>query len=155
MKQHLLALLVITALALPAGAQAMKHGDGEKMEHGSMSGMDMGGAMIMLEDQEVDGVMGSAHLMDVKAKMAEHGMKMTHHIMVGFMNAAGDEISSGQVALKIKSPDGTVSQATRMMGMTGQFGVDINLDQKGTYQFMVGTKLDDGKKRTFHFEYEN
>ncbi len=155
MKQKVVVLLTIMTLAVPAAVMAMKHGSGEGMEHGSMAGMDMGGAMIMLQDQEVDGVMGSAHLLDVKAKMAEHGINMTHHIMVGFMNDAGDEINTGQVALKIKSPDGKESKATKMMGMSGKFGVDIKLDQKGTYQFTIGTKLADGKKRTFQFHYDN
>ena len=111
--------------------------------------------MIMLHDQEVDGVVGAAHLMDVKAKMAEHGMKMTHHFMVGFMDTEKKGIPTGQVAVKVQSPDGKVSKAIKMMGMSGQFGVDVTLDQMGTYQFMVGTKLADGKKRTFTFDYKN
>lgn len=150
MKKQLMVLAIITALMVPAGVLAMKD-----MDHGSMSGMDMGGEMIMLHDQEVDGIMASAHLMDVKAKMAEHGMSMTHHIMVGFMDENGETISEGQVAVKVKSPDGNVGKATRMMGMSGQFGVDITVDQKGQYEFLIGTKLADGKKRTFTFSFDN
>ena len=150
MKKLLMSLVIVAALMVPAGVLAMKD-----MEHGSMAGMDMGGDMIMLKDQTVDGVVGSAHLMDVKAKMAEHGMKMTHHIMVAFMDDAKQMIDKGQVAVKVQSPDGKLSQAIKMMGMSGSFGVDITLDQKGSYQFMVGTKLPDGKKRTFHFTYDN
>jgi hypothetical protein len=155
MKRQLMVLSILLTLMIPAGALAMKHGSSDKMGHESMSGMDMGGEMIMLQGQEVDGVMASAHLMDVKAKMAEHGMNMTHHIMVSFMNSDGNEITDGQVALKVKAPDGNVSKATKMMNMSGQFGVDINLDQKGKYQLIIGTKLADGQKRTFQFDYEN
>ena len=150
MKKQLMALAIVAALMIPAGVLAMKD-----MDHDSMTGMKMGGEMTMLKDQAVDGMVGSAHLMDVKAKMAEHGMKMTHHFMVAFMTDAKEAINKGQVALKVKSPDGKVSKALKMMGMSGSFGVDVTLDQDGTYQFMVGTKLEDGKKRTFTFQYDN
>lgn len=168
MKKQLIGLMVMVTLMVPAGAMAMKgmdHGSMEKTDHGSMNmdhgkkmdhgGMAMGGDMIMLQDVEVDGVMASGHLMDTSAKMAEHGMSMTHHIMVGFMNSEGEGIDQGQVAVKVKGPDGQVSNANRMMGMDGQFGADITLDKKGMYTFMVGTKLADGKKRMFHLHYEN
>ena len=156
MKKQLMVLVVMLTFMVPAGVMAMKDMDhGSMTKDGAMSGMGMGGDMIMLKDQEVDGVVGSAHLMNVKEKMAEHGMTMTHHIMVGFMNTDKQMINEGQVAVKVKSPDGSVGKATKMMGMSGQFGVDITLDQKGTYQFMIGTKLADGKKRTFNFEFDN
>ncbi len=136
----------------------MDHGKKMDMDHGKMehgSGMAMGGDMIMLQDVEVDGVMAAGHLMDVKEKMAEHGMTMTHHIMVGFMNEEGDAVDEGQVAVKVEAPDGSVSKATKMMVMKGQFGADVTLDQKGKYKFMIGTKLADGKKRMFDMHYEN
>lgn len=168
--KKILGVLMLAMLLVPAGVMAMSHGEHgqkmdmdhgsmEKMDHGKMKmdngGMSMGGDMIMLQDVEVDGVMASGHLMDTKAKMAEHGMSMTHHIMVGFMNSAGEGIDSGQVAVKVEGPDGKVSNANKMMGMDGQFGADVTLDQKGLYKFMIGTKLADGKKRMFHMHYDN
>ena len=174
MKKQMMVLMVVAALMIPAAALAMKdmehgskdmdHGSmthdmkdmdhGKKMDHGSM-GMEMSGKMIMLQDEEVDGVMASAHLMDVKEKMAEHGMSQTHHIMVRFMDTEGNPVEQGSAAVKIESPDEKVSDPIKMMGMQGHFGVDITLDQKGMYHFMIGTKLADGQKRTFHFHYEN
>jgi len=171
MKKQMLVMMIAVALMMPTGVMAMKdmdHGDhgkkeskghemkdmdhGKKMDHGSM---DMSGKMIMLQNHEVDGVMGSAHMMDVKEKMAEHGMSMTHHIMVRFMDTEGNPVEKGSVAVKIERPDETVVKPSKMMGMDGSFGVDINLDQKGMYHFKIGTKLADGKKRTFHYHYEN
>lgn len=164
MKKKMMVLMIAAALMVPAGVMAMKgmdHGDHgkaesmghdmKKMDHGSM-GMD--GKMIMLQDEEVEGVMGSAHMLDVKEKMAKHGMSMTHHIMVGFMDTEGNPLDKGSVAVKVESPDGSVSKPIKLMGMKGQFGADITLDQEGMYHFKVGTKLADGKKRTFHFHYE-
>lgn len=175
MKKQILTVMLMAMLTIPAGVMAMSHGDEdkkmnhdsmEKMDHGGMemdhgkkmehgSGMAMGGDMIMLQDEEVDGVMGSAHLLDTKAKMAEHGMSMTHHIMIGFMDSAGDSLTDGSVAVKVESPDGKVSKPIMMMGMGSGFGADIALEQKGMYHFKIGTKLADGKKRMFHMHYDN
>lgn len=161
MKKTLLVLAV--TLAIPFTSMAMKHGDHAKMDHSKMDhgemkqtdGMSMGGNMIMLQDVTVDGVTGSAHMMDVKEKMAQHGMAMTHHMMIGFKNSHGKELSNGKVAVKVEAPDGKVSKPIMMMGMSGAFGADITLDQKGMYRFQIGTKLDDGKKRSFHMHYDN
>ncbi len=142
-----LAVAFLSLLALPFGAMAMK-----SMDHGG--GMSMGGDMIMLHGDDVDGVKVSGHMMDVREAMAKHGMSMTHHFMVGFTDSMGKALDSGQVALKIEKPDGTVSDPIPLMGMSGQFGSDITLDQKGMYHFMVGTKLADGKQRMFHLQHE-
>jgi len=169
MKKQTMMLMLITTLLIPTLAMAMNHGKAmdpsamdhssmEKMDHSKMDhggGMAMGGEMIMLQDVEVDGVMASGHMLDTREKMAKHGMQETHHFMVSFMDSSGEPLSEGQVALKIEAPDGSVSQAIRLMGMGGAFGADITLDKKGTYKFMVGTKLNDGKKRMFHMHYDN
>lgn len=147
MKKRIL-VMALVFLMLPLTTMAMQHGGGH-------SGMAMGGKMIMLQDVEVDGVMASGHMLDVKEKMAKHGMSQTHHFMVGFMNGEGEGISEGQVALKIEAPDGGVSKPIRLMAMSGAFGSDITLDQKGMYKFIVGTKLADGKKRSFAMQYHN
>ncbi len=136
-----------------AKEMAHGHGEAEGMAH---LGMSTDGKMIMLGVEEVDGVKGMAHLNDVRKQMAEHGMKQTHHIMVAFEDvASGDAIESGTVAVKIEDPDEMVSEAIKLSGMDGHFGTDITLDKKGIYHFKIGTKLTDGKKRTFHLHFEN
>jgi hypothetical protein len=154
--RKLIVALMIAGLLIPTAAMAMKHGDHD-MDHGKMKhdGMSMGGEMIMLQDVEVDGVMASGHLLDTREKMAALGIKKTHHFMVAFMNTEGEGIAEGQVAIKIESPDGQISRAVRLMGMDGAFGADINLSQKGSYTFQIGTKLADGKKRQFKMHYDN
>ena len=126
---------------------------GKKMDH--KGGMAMKGKKIMLQDQEVDGVMGSAFMKDVREAMAKHGMPQTHHIMIGFIDNEGEALKEGKVAVKVESPDGKVSRPIMMMGMGSAFGADITLDQTGMYHFKIGTKLEDGKKRTFHMHYDN
>ncbi|MDX2495250.1 MAG: hypothetical protein QNK27_09845 [Desulfuromusa sp.] len=158
MKKQTFILILTAALLIPASAMAMKSMDHSNMDHSKMSkgeGMSMGGDTVMLEDTKVDGVTASTHLMDIRIKMAEHGMSMTHHFMVGFMNEAKKMEGKGQVALKIESPDGRVSNPIKLMGMNGQFGADITLNQQGMYHFKVGTKFPDGNKRMFHMHYDN
>ncbi|MFK5927086.1 MAG: hypothetical protein QM483_10690 [Desulfuromusa sp.] len=153
MKKQIFVFMMVALLMVSSGAMAMKSMDHGKMNQGE--GMSMGGNMIMLDDSKVDGVTGSGHLMDVRVKMSEHGMSETHHFMIGFMDEAKKMVSKGQVAVKIESPDGKVSHPIKMMGMNGQFGADITLDQPGIYHFKVGTKLADGTKRMFHMHYDN
>lgn len=153
MKKWIFIVLIAMVLMVANTTMAMKSMDHSKMGHDSS--MAMGGDTIMLQDTEVDGIVASAHLMNVKEKMAGHGMSTTHHFMVGFMDEAKKMVSTGQVALKVEAPDGKVSKPNKLMGMSGQFGTDITLDQQGMYHFMVGTKLADGNKRMFHMHYDN
>ncbi len=151
-----LLIVALLAMLVPASAMAMKgmehksdtmemDHDSKKMDHGSM-GMD---GVIMLQDEVVDGVKGSAHLMDMKGGMGQM-------IMVMFTEAEGGKmITKGRVAVKIESPDEKIGDAKKMKKSKGMFGIYVKFDQKGMYHFRVGTKLADGEKRTFHFHHEN
>lgn len=135
-------------LAVPLSAMAMNH---QKHEHDHKHDDQAG--MVMLGEQTVDGVKAMAHLNDVKAAMAKIGMKETHHFMAAFVDATGNQITEGTVAVKIVDPAGKESGPIKLMGMEGHFGADIVLAGKGKYQFKVGTKLPDGKTRQYEFEY--
>ena len=126
-----------------------KHEMDSKHDHGKdHSSMGMTG-IIMLKDDEVEGVKGTGHLMDGKGGKG----KM---LMIMFIDAkSGAMVSEGQVALKVEGPDMKIGEAQKMMKNRGMYEVDVNLDQKGPYTFTVGTKLEDGKKRVFQFKYEN
>ncbi|NIQ98364.1 MAG: hypothetical protein GWO11_07970 [Desulfuromonadales bacterium] len=167
MKKLSAILATLTLLALPFSAVAMshgksegmKHGSMEKMDHGSKKGMDHGKMMkdknmIMLGKQTQDGVKGMAHMKDVGKKMAEMGMDATHHFMMMFEDAQKDKaIEEGLVAVKVTTPAGKTRKPVKLMGMEGHFGADVSLKEKGTYKFEVGTKLKDGQKRTYTFDY--
>lgn len=148
MKQYLGVLLAVLVLAGSGISMAM-----QGMEHNDSAGS--GGKMILLDAAKTDGILASIHLLDVREQMETHGMKETHHLMVRFLGTDGDDIVTGQVALKLESPDEQVSKAMKMVGMDGHFGVDIVLDQVGMYHFKIGTKFVDGKTRTFHTHFEN
>lgn len=141
--------LVAMAASPETGKQEMSQ-EGQAMQHGGM----MMGGMIMLEVQTVDGVQGMVHLKDVGEAMAKMGMQENFHFMVMFNdNSTGDPIVEGTVALKITDPAGKEYEALALMPMDDMFGADIALTEKGAYRFTVGTKLADGKKRQFVFEY--
>jgi len=159
-KRWTLFFTVLLTVGIPFAAVAASHEDDHgSMNHEKMEGMDHGGMamkgdMIMLGDDTEEGVKAMAHLKDVKEAMAKMGMKETHHFMVMFMDAeTGKAIESGTVAVKVKGPSGGEGEAIKLMGMQGHFGADIALGEKGEYTFKLGTKLADGKKRQFEFEF--
>ena len=148
-----LLILALMVLLVPATGMAMKTMDHSemKMDHKEMKmdhkEMKMEG-VIMLQDEVVDGVKGSAHLMD--------DAKMGKMLMVMFTDEkSGAMLSDGRCAVKVESPDEKIGEAQMMMKSKGMFGTAVAFTQKGMHQFQVGTKLADGKKRSFHFHHDN
>jgi hypothetical protein len=177
MKRRSLAAMTVALLlfSLPLAASAMDQGQMEGMQkggmdHGQMEGMNKGSmeqekmegmqaggmmqGMVMLGNETEDGVKAMAHIKDIHEAMAKMGMDKTHHFMVMFTNAeTGKAIDQGTVAVKIQDPSGKVSEPTMLMGMPGGFGTDLVLPEKGKYEFIIGTKLADGQKRQYQFDY--
>ena len=146
----LLALLV----GAPTLVGAVDHDKMSGMDHSKMAGMSGDAKTIMLKDNIQDGVKGAAHLADISKAMADMGMKATHHFMVMFTEEKGGKaITSGAAAVKLSDPAGVIGAATPLMAMGDGFGVDLTLTKPGKYTLEVGTKLADGKKRQFRFEY--
>ena len=166
MKKTLVKILVaLFVISMPLGAMATSHGHGDHGKkvsedtkgheghgHGSQ---EMQGGMVMLGDAVKDDVKGAAHLKDVSEAMAKLGMKENFHFMIMFMDTkTGKPIEEGTVAVKITDPKGKeIGAPVELLGMDGHFGADITLTEKGDYQFKVGTKLPDGKKRQYNFHY--
>jgi hypothetical protein len=172
-KLKIIAMLCIVLLSIPLIAFAASHqehgshgdekameknhhdemgqsGHGMKKEHAKMASD--GSVMMIVGSSVSKGVKGMAHIKDVSATMAKMGMKTTHHFMIAFMDeATGEQVETGTVALKITNPDAKVGETIKLMGMDGHFGADIVLDMEGEYHFKLGTKLADGKNRTYHF----
>ncbi len=116
--------------------------------------MKTGGKQIMLPMLEVDGVSAMAHLKDIKAAMAKRGLSTTNHFMIMFTDRkSGKQLTDGMAALKITDPAGKTSSPIMLMAMEGTFGSDITMDKPGLYKLDVGTRLNDGRKRVFHFTY--
>lgn len=151
-----LALFIVPSLALAhCGSCEHEPKGGQKMaaKHEGHGGMAAAGSMLDLGEKTEKGVEAMAHVKDVKAAMAKMGMKTTHHFMVMFSDEkTGAAIDKGTVAVKITSPDGTVTGPTELMGMQGHFGADVVLDKPGEYTFQVGSKLADGTARQYEFK---
>jgi hypothetical protein len=135
------AALIVGGAFLATSAPAMENHAGHDMSGGmnhgdvqQMEGMEHGqGGMIMLGEEE------------------QNGVKAMFHLMVMFHDAGtGKTIGSGTVAVKIESPDGKEAAPVKLMGMQGHFGADVNLDKPGIWHFRIATKLADGKVRQFH-----
>jgi len=155
MKRTLFTLICCSLLTAPFSLFAAEHGQ-HAMENGKHAGMQMMNEnTIMLGEQTVDGVKGMAHVNDVGEIMAKMGKKENYHFMMMFNDAkTGAAMNEGTVAVKITAPGaGQEGSPIPLMGMGGHFGADVALTAKGKYQFTVGTKLSDGKKRQFTFDY--
>jgi hypothetical protein len=168
-KRMIVMLAALFVVSLPLGATAMEHMDMDHSGHAVMKqkdmdhmshdkmkhdGMSMAGSMIMLGEQEVDGVKAMVHLKDVKKAMGKMGMSQTHHFMVMFVDTStGEPITQGVAAVKMVDAAAKESGAVALIGMQGHFGVDIALSTPGEYVFKLGTKLADGKKRQYEFKY--
>ena len=163
MKEITTAIFTILVTIAPINALSMSHGQKdthlhaqdkahEQSGHGAMASE---GLMYIVGDVTVSGVKGMAHLEDVREAMAKMNLPTTHHFMIAFVDEkTGEQIDNGKVALKIKDPDGDVSKPVELVGMQDHFGADIVLQHSGEYEFMVGTELTDGAKRTFDFQFE-
>lgn len=142
------------------GKSTMDHSSKEPMDHSKMDHGNMGshGDMMMLGSEVVEGVKARVHIKDTSEAMAKMGMDHTHHLMVSFVKdgngAEGHAIKKGKVAVKVINPDETENKPVKMMGMDGAFGADLVLKEKGMYHFYIGTKLEDGTKRKYHFHTE-
>ena len=172
MKKIVLYSAIALLVMAPLTSIAMQHGhdDKESMDHGSMksmdhdkmdhSGMDHGkmgthGDMEMLGSEVQEGVKATLMIKDTSEMMAKMGMDHTHHLMVNFANEKnGAAVEKGTVAVKVVNPDQTENKPVKMMGMAGAFGADLALKEKGMYHFYIGTQLEDGTKRQFHFHSE-
>jgi len=112
--------------------------------------------MAILGSMSSKGVKAMAHIKDVSETMAKMGFATTHHFMIAFVDeATGEQIVNGNVVLKVINPDSKTSETVELVGMDGHFGADIVLNMEGEYHFRLGTKLEDGTKRQFHFHYVN
>jgi phage tail sheath gpL-like len=146
MKKMTVLIAALFAFTAPVASFAMDHGS-MNMDHGMMS---MG---KVAHEEVVDGVKATFEVLDIKAKMAEMGMKETHHIMVVFTDVkSGKKLSEGDVKVKVMAPDKS-EQTKDLMGMEGGFGSDFTLAQKGKYGVMCKFQLKDGKERSAKFWY--
>jgi hypothetical protein len=150
----LAALLALCLVMPPLGSVAQASG---------MQGMAMQGDMVKIGEQVVDGVKAMAYIMvygeSARASMAKMGMETTHHLMMLFVDEqSGRPITGGAAALKVRNQNGETGKAIKLMAMKMKmgagFGSDFSLPEKGEFTFLVGTKLDDGKKRRFEFRFE-
>lgn len=81
----------------------------------------------------------------------------THKVVVTFVNEkSGVPLAKALVGIKHRKLFGDISEPVWMKSNPGQpelFIADVSLKQRGTYLFIVGSKLEDDKKRQFTFEY--
>lgn len=173
-------LALIFTAGLPMTVAAMSHGDHsghgkqkaeEMKQHGDMQhgdqgqhkGHDMSGkddGFVEIGKSSSEGVKATAKIKAYDAAtlatMAKMGVAGTHHVMVFFADEkSGADIAAGQIALKVKGPDGAITEPVMLMNMGKGFGADVSLKAGTMYTFELGSKLEDGVKRKFSIDYHN
>jgi hypothetical protein len=133
MRQFLKIFMIpVLALFLLAPAHAE-----EKMEHGSMTGgTHEAEAGKKIRETMIDGHHLTYRLIDMKQRMKDMKdmpeMDATHHLMVFIKAPDGSRAESAKVGYLVEGPDGSTQKAMAM-AMTGGFGADLDLTEKGTY----------------------
>jgi hypothetical protein len=78
--------------------------------------------------------------------------KASHHLMLFLMDPDGKMVTDTEVGFTVKGPDG-MEQEPRVTLMTGGFGVNVDLNAKGTYE--ISTRIMAGDKEIVdQFKYE-
>ncbi|MCL4547105.1 MAG: hypothetical protein M1495_00870 [Bacteroidetes bacterium] len=119
----------------------------KKMRHERMEMKDTNMAM----NKDMKGMNHDGMMMDKATKEAM--MAGTHHIMLFLTDAAsGNEISNASVKILIVSPS-KKNSSVDLKPMMNHFGVGLELDDEGEYQFTVSVNVD-GVIKTTQFQYE-
>ncbi|MFO7752432.1 MAG: hypothetical protein R6V41_04865 [Desulfobacteraceae bacterium] len=145
------AIALFALMSIPAAASDTSH-DGMAKHDMDKSGH----AGKKIHEADVDGYHLEFRLIDMKEKIKDMEnapeMEDTHHLMVYVTNPEGTAVSDAAAGYLIENPDGTL-QKKMAMAMTGGFGADISLDQKGDYAIKVKV-LAENKKLTKSFSYK-
>jgi hypothetical protein len=129
-------------IALPAHAGPGRD-DSRSVEHSVQPWMHVGD---QIRRSSVDGHQFSYHLLALEEKAVagtgtpgisttwpDPDHKKSHHLMLFLMDPDGKMMTDTDVGFAVKGPDGIV-QEPRITLMTGGFGVDVDLNVKGTYE---------------------
>jgi hypothetical protein len=123
----IISLILTISLALPLGAE-------EKMDHSGMSHDSHAGKLI--RETTVKGYGITYRLIDMQARVEEMAdapeMDATHHLMLYIHPPADQKIEKAKVGFLVEGPDGK-TQKVMAMAMSGGFGADLDLSQKGGY----------------------
>jgi len=111
-------------------------------------------SMKLVGEMTTTGVSASAYIVAIGPN---DNLTATHKVVVTFANEkSGVPVTKGQVGIKHRKLFGATSEPVWMKPMPDQpelFVSEISLKKRGTYLFIVGSKLDDDKKRQFTFEF--
>ena len=112
--------------------------------------------MTRVGKMSTGGVLATAYI----SKLASvDSRKTTHRVVVTFVNEKSTvALAKGLVGIKHRKLFGETSEPVWMKSSNKQpelFVADVSLKRRGTYLFIVGSKLEDDKKRQFTFQYRH
>lgn len=111
--------------------------------------------MKQIGEMTTVGVIATAH---IAALDPAKNAGQTHRVVVSFVNEKSKlPLAKGLVGIKHRKLFGDVSEPVWMRSVDNQpelFIADVSLNRRGTYLFIVGSKLEDDKKRQFTFQFQ-
>ena len=123
----IICLVFTIGLALPLQAE-------EKMDHSGMSHGSHAGQLI--RETMVEGYGLTYRLIDMQARMKDMAdmpeMEATHHLMLFVHHPEEKSIEQPNVGFLVEGPNGK-TQKVMAMAMSGGFGADLDLSEKGDY----------------------
>jgi hypothetical protein len=149
MKKHILLGIIFGILLIcPPAFAGMEH---EEHEHSEMKHEGDEGVKTV----KSGGYVFKFDLIDMKERMKGMDMDMggmTHHLMVSVEDESGKKITDANVKYKVFSPGGKESE-TMAMVMSGAYGADISMSEKGKHGIACLVKIGD-KKELVKIQYE-
>ena len=110
--------------------------------------------MKLVGEMTTTGVRASAYIVKITP---EENLAASHRVIVTFVNEeSAVPLTKGLIGIKHRKLFGDISKPVWMRSTSDQpelFISEISLNKPGTYLFIVGSKLEDDKKRQFTFQY--
>ena len=113
-------------------------------------------SMKRVGEMSTGGVLAIAY---ISALDSVENQKTTHRVVVTFVNEESTvALAKGLVGIKHRKLFGETSEPVWMNSSNEQpefFVAAVSLKRRGTYLLIVGSKLEDDKKRQFTFQYRH
>lgn len=110
---------------------------------------------LVLETQTIDGIRSVIYLRELGSRQDGNGPIFTHRLSVDFLDAVTGQIrNGGQVALRFTTDHDESGQFEALTLQEGRFTTRLHIARKGEQHFLLATRLEDGRKRNFHFHFD-
>ncbi len=110
--------------------------------------------LVRIVAEALEGVQAFIEVEDVRNKVKGTGDPTTHLIRASFVRKQdGSDVTGGGGALRFTEEHDKIGYFEAMQLIDGKFRASVRLSKTGEQHFLLGTLLEDGVKRNFHFHF--